>query len=103
MAIAAQPQTSLYEEVVENSLIEAALERRQEKKAKQATASKAYREADEAAKGHLAALDLEEGTSIRIGRFVVSKRDIAARQVAFETAPSSRLAIRLLSDDQLGI
>lgn len=94
------PQTSLYEREVENDQLEAALEEREKLKAKAGKATKDYREADEWAKGLVGEIRLDDGDTVRVGRFVLTRTAVAGRAVAFETAPSSRLTIGLLPDEE---
>lgn len=35
---------------------------------------------------------------VRVGRFLLSQTEVAARSVAFETGPTTKLSIRLLED-----
>lgn len=92
-----QAQASLYETTIENAELESALEKRQKAKDAAKAARAALKVEDEKAKGLIATLDLEGG-AIRVGRFVVSQSSVAARSVAFETDPTTRLNISLLDD-----
>jgi hypothetical protein len=93
MAVATQPQTTLDEHTVEDAELEAALEAREQAKDAAAKARKAFGEADESAKTRIRELELGEMPT-RCGRFVIAKRDVAARSVAFDTEPTTRLTIR---------
>jgi hypothetical protein len=93
------PQTSLYEREVENEQLERALEEREKLKARVAKARKSYAEADEWAKGLLGEVQLGDGATVRVGRFLLTRRAVAARSVAFETQPASRLTISLLPEE----
>jgi hypothetical protein len=90
------PQQSLYEAELENPELEAALEAREVTKASAAAARKAYNEADEHAKGLVEGLDLGNGAPVRVGRFLLTRTPVAARSVAFDTEPTTRLTIRTL-------
>lgn len=89
-----QPQTSLDERVVEHEELELALEHRQALKEQASAARKSYAQADEQAKTVVAELDLSAGP-VRVGRFVLTLRDVEAREVAFETEPRKQLTIRV--------
>jgi len=93
-----QAQTSLYETTLEDPDLEAALEKREKAKASAANARKRYTEADGAAKALADAHDIADAP-VRVGRFVISRRQVAPRSVAFETAGSERIAIGLLPED----
>lgn len=90
------PQDGLFDEVLENEILAAALERRQAAKEKRADAAKRYTDADQAAKGIIAGLELEPDVTARCGRFRIRSRTIPARHVEFDTDPSVRLRIDLL-------
>jgi hypothetical protein len=93
------PQASLYEATLENPELEAALEAREVTKAAAGAARKAHGDADEHAKGLVEALDLGDGAPVRVGRFLLTRRPVAARSVAFDTEPTTRLTIRTLDEE----
>lgn len=92
------PQTTLYETVIDNPDVEAALEKREKLKQRSKALAKDYRQADAAAKEALNQLDLGADAPVRIGRFVVSMRQLEGRVVSFETGPSTRLNIKPLEE-----
>jgi hypothetical protein len=92
MAVAAQPQIAIDEAVVESPELEQALEAREAAKATAADARAAFKTADESARGLIAALELGEAP-VRVGRFRLVVRKVAARSVAFDTDPTTRLTI----------
>ena len=94
MSVAAAPQIRIGELIVENDELEQALEKRQDMKERAGAAGKAYREADVVARAELEKL-VDGDEPVRVGRFIVSKSDVAARSVSFETDPTSRLNIRV--------
>jgi hypothetical protein len=94
-----EPQTSLYETTIENAELEAALEAREVSKAAAGAARKAYTEADEHTKALVEPLDLGNGAPVRVGRFVLTRRPVAARSVSFDTEPTTRLTIRTLDPE----
>ena len=94
MSTTAEPQLATDEKVLEGAAdLEAALERREQKKAAKRAVNKEYREADEAAKGLLAPFELGEGEIARVGRFRIEKRTVPGGQRSFETSDSTRLLI----------
>jgi hypothetical protein len=96
MRLAPQPQASLYETTIENAPLEAALEERETLKARNATARKKYKDADDRAKTLAGELDLDDDTPTRVGRFLLTRTAVAARSVSFDTDPTSRLTIRTI-------
>jgi hypothetical protein len=100
-------QDGLFDVVLENELLEAALERRQKAKDKLKPAAKAYKEADDAAKGMVAGLqeyvDLdpedEEPLTLRCGRYRVRIAPVKSRSVSFTTDPAKRTTISLLAEE----
>lgn len=95
---AQDPQTSLYETTIDNPTLAEQLDRRQKLKDTKAAAERAYRSANEAVKTELEKLDLGTNAPVRIGDFVVRLAPVSARQVAFETSPTSRLVISPLPE-----
>lgn len=89
-------QTGLFDRVIENSKLEAALEDRETRKGLRASAQAKFKEADETAKGIIATLELEVDDVVRVGRFKITRHEVQGRSVAFETDPSERLTITLL-------
>lgn len=105
--IAEDSQQGLFDVVLQNDLLEAALERRQKAKEKLKQPQKAYKEADDAAKGMVAGLeeyewvqpDGDEPCVIRCGRFRIKVSPSKSRSVSFTTEPGRRTTISLLGDD----
>lgn len=95
----AQPQTSIYEKLVEDPELESLLEKRQTAKEQAAAVRKKYTDADVAAKESLGWLELGIDAVVRVGRFAITMRKTAPKSVSFETAAGERLAIRLLDDE----
>jgi hypothetical protein len=93
-----QPQTSIYETVVEDEKVEKALEERATLAAKKSIAVSAYADKDEEAKGLLAALDLGDGAPVRIGRFVIERKTSAPAAVSFERKGGSRFSIKTVPE-----
>lgn len=100
MAVKTDPQTSLYETVIDDPALEEKLEQRETLKGKARVAGKWFREKDEAVKADLGELDLADAP-VRIGRFVVARREVAGRSVSFETNPSARISIKTIVEDSV--
>lgn len=95
MATAVEPQLATDEKVLEGSAdLEAALERREQKKVVKRKVNKEFREADEAVKGLLTPFELGEGEVARVGRFRIEKRTVPGGARAFETSDSTRILIQ---------
>jgi hypothetical protein len=97
MAVAAQPQATLDEQIVEDDELEAALEAREVARANRADANTAFRKADDAAKGRIEQLGLTPGPA-RCGRFVISENTVQGRHVSFDTDDTTRLSIRTVEE-----
>jgi hypothetical protein len=94
----AVPQTSIYETTLDNAELEQALETREKLKARAGAVRKQYADADEVAKAFIKTLELGDGAVVRVGRFVIADKPVAARSVAFETEPTRRISIKLIKD-----
>lgn len=88
-----KPQISMDETIVENPELLKLLEDRQA--LKESVAS--YRKADKAAKDKIRTVDTP--TPYRVGRFVISKREVSAKQVSFEVSESSVFTIKLAGEE----
>jgi len=98
------PQDGLFDNVIENQVLEKALERRQAAKDARSTAQGNYKQADDQAKAQLLALDLpdpepDEPVTIRCGRFRIRIARVPSRSVAFDTDETRRTTISLLGED----
>lgn len=87
------PQDGLFDQVIENGDLEQALEDREKVKASRAALNAKFKEADDAAKGIIATLNLETDAVVRVGRFRLSLSSVEGRSVAFDTEPTERLSI----------
>ncbi|HEY7620307.1 MAG TPA: hypothetical protein VH834_11070 [Solirubrobacteraceae bacterium] len=92
------PQASLYEATIENAELEQALEDRERQRNAVAASRKRFREIDDRTKLLVADLDLGDDAPVRVGRFLITRTAVAARSVAFDTEPTTRLTIRTLED-----
>ena len=93
-----QAQLAIDERVVRDAALEDALEARYRIQGDLQEIRKVYEEKDTTAKGLIDALGLSTGEVIRVGRFRVEKRHVEAKEVAFTSKESSRIAIRLNED-----
>ena len=94
----AKAQTSIYEKVIEDDRLEGLLDERAQKKAAAAAAAKKAKEIDVAVKLELEKLDIADAP-VRIGNYVVSYSDVAARSVAWEAASTTRLVIKTIETE----
>jgi hypothetical protein len=91
--VTADDQQGLFDQVIKNDELETALEEREKKNNSRKAVTAAFKEADAKAKGIIATLDIEPDTTIRVGRFRITKSSVEGRSVAFETEPTERLSI----------
>jgi len=83
----------MYDNIVEDAELEELLESRQVLKQ---TVSD-YSKADKKAKEKIATI--QTAMPYRVGRFLITKQAIAAKQVAFETGEGSRISIKAVDED----
>lgn len=88
----------MYEKTVEDKNLEAALESRFNLVGERKALNKRFKEVDAKARTLLAELELGEDSVVRVGRFLVSRRRVPSREVAFSTDPTTRLQISLLPE-----
>jgi hypothetical protein len=93
MATTVEPQLATDEKPLENGDLEAALERREQKKVVKRKVNKEFREADEAVKGLLLPFDLSDGEVARCGKFRIEVRTVPGGARSFETSDSTRILI----------
>jgi hypothetical protein len=98
MSAEPSPQISLYEKVVEDEALEKALEDRQALRERRKKLNKEFKDSDAVVRAGLEAVELGEGSAVRVGRFVIRLSPVASREVAFTTDPTSRLQISLLPE-----
>lgn len=94
---AEQPQTSLYETTLDNPELEALLDARQEKRDRASKATKDAKNAHELVVAEIEKLDLADAP-VRVGRWVVARRPVAARSVSFTADATERLVIKPLPE-----
>ena len=92
-------QLAMDEKVIQDPDLEAALEERLKRKNSRDALQKEYADADAKAKGLIEGLELPDGHAARVGRFRIARSALAARTVSFETKPSSRLTIDVVSEE----
>lgn len=91
-------QEGLFDTVVENDGLLSALEEREAMRQRRSELNLKWKETTETVKGILATLDVEDGGTIRCGRFRIDKTTVEAKSVAFETESTTRLTIGLIED-----
>jgi hypothetical protein len=95
------PQTSIYEKVVEDPALEKALKLRQAAKVDRQEANRAFNEADGKIAGLVDAnpeLELGEDASVRVGDFVLTLKRSEVKDVSFTRGGGTRLQISLLDE-----
>lgn len=92
------PQDGMFDQVIDNELLIAALERRHAAKGKLAQPQKAYKEADEAVKGIITTLELDPTAVVRAGRFRIKSRVVEPGHREFDVGGSTTLTISLIAD-----
>lgn len=98
MTMTAEPQMRIDEKVVESRELEALLEERAKAKEKEAMAKGTAKGLDERAKAMLDEHLVGEEAVVRVGRFRVTKKSFAAKDVSFVTSPSSRVRISTIDE-----
>ncbi len=91
-----RPQLALDEKVVENPALEKALDARLRAADDRAEAAKVFKRHDTEAREAIAALQLEDGDVIRVGRFRIKKSAVEPRHVEFDAAATQRISIRYI-------
>lgn len=94
MATKMQEQTAIDERVFDSNELERALEEREKHNNSLKAVRNAFKEADEKCKTMLHEFQLAVGEVGRCGRFRIEHKQVAPREVAWETPASSRLTIR---------
>lgn len=91
-------QLAFDEQVIDDHAIEGALEEREKRKDALNAVRKEYDQANAAATGAIARLELPEGGAARVGRFRIARVAVPARSVTFDTKASSRIRISIPKD-----
>jgi hypothetical protein len=92
---AGDPQGGLMDRDIEDDALEALLDRREDRKAEKSAATAAFKEVDDAVKARIGEFELADGEVARVGKYRIEKKATQGRSVSFDTAPSSRLQIKL--------
>ena len=95
------PQAALWEAVVEDAELEELLDARAEAKEQLRAPRQRFKEADERARAAIERLDLGADAPVRVGDYLLTRRSVKGRSVAFETTDSTRLYVRTLKEDEL--
>lgn len=93
MVTKTRAQIHMDDKIIENPELEKLLEDRQELKGSVSE----YRKADKAAKYKI--LSIATPTPYRVGRFIITKKDVPGKPVAFETADSLRITIKTVGEE----
>jgi hypothetical protein len=93
-----EPQLGLYETTLDNPDLEAQLEEREKRRTSLSALRKRYAQADATAKELIERLELGDDVTVCVGRFLITRRRIPARSVAFDVDSSTRLSIRPMKD-----
>lgn len=92
-------QDSLFDKIIENDILAAALDKREKLRQAKLKAKAQYDEAHATARAQIDAVGLSPGDVARCGRHKIKKGLIGeSAHVEFETTPSSRLTISMLKD-----
>lgn len=96
--VGGDPQDGLFDEVIADAELEAALDARAKAKDAKKRATRTFNERHDVVKGKLDALDLEDDTVVRCGRHRIKVTRTPPRSVAFETDGGRRMTISLLPE-----
>jgi hypothetical protein len=91
-------QIAIYETVVENPELEAALKRRESVKEKLGIAKNNLKVADDNAQKLINDLELGIGAAVRVGDFVISKKARKGGHVEFDRNSSEQTRIKFIGD-----
>lgn len=93
MEAKARAQARMDETIVKDAELEKMLEERQELK----PSVTEYRKVDKSVKEKIRSI--ESPTPFRVGRFVISRHEVGAKSVSFETQASFSFTIKLAGED----
>lgn len=94
------PQTSIYEKVIEHDELAKLLVRRDTLAAEKSLATAKHREVDDAAKGLIATLDLGDGATVRVGDHLITRNLTKSADVSFTRNAGVRYGIKLFGGDE---
>jgi hypothetical protein len=89
------PQSGFFDHALEDEALEKVLDEREKLRVQRAEINAKFRDRDTVAKAKIAAFDLADGEVARCGRHRIEIKPVAARSVAFDTAPTRRVNIKL--------
>lgn len=92
-------QESMFDKVIEDDELLAALDEREEKRAARLEANGAFKIAADNAKDLLVNHHIEVGEVVRVGRHRIKKTRIAPTSVSFDTSGSERLNFGLINEE----
>lgn len=95
MSATEQGQTSIYETTIDNPELADLLDRRQKARDDRAKQNAKVKELDDLVRFKITELDLGDAP-VRIGRFLLTPKERAARSVSFETEAKRFVQISLL-------
>jgi hypothetical protein len=93
------PQEGMFDRVVEDGDLIAALEEREKRNRSRKAVTAKYKEQHDKVKALLDGFELGDEEIVRVGRFRIRMSRSEGRSVAFETSPSRRMTISLLDDE----
>src|SRR5215468_10312696 len=99
-ALSAVPdqQQGMWDREIDDDRLTELLEDREAKRVTKLEAGGDYRDAHDKVKARLSEEDLQPGDVIRCGRFRIEVSPVAARSVAFDTEPTTRMNIKAAFD-----
>lgn len=98
MAISDDPRQGLFDRVMEDGDLIAALEEREKRNNSRKAVAAKYKEQHDKVKAMIDAFALGDEEVVRAGRFRIKMSRREGQSVAFETSPSRRMSISLLDD-----
>lgn len=93
-----EDQLGMDEHVIDDPSIESALEEREKRKNSLNAVRKNYDAAHTIASAKISELELPEGGAVRVGRFRITRQEVAAGHREFDTKASSRVRISLVKE-----
>lgn len=98
MAVKQTPQTSIYEETLDDTELEKKLAERQKLKEKASEARALFEEADQKVKAAINDLDLGLDAPVRCGNYLITRTMRKGRDVSFSTEAKMQLKIATIGD-----
>lgn len=98
-ALRSVDQLAIDEQAIEDDNILTALESWQNAKEESKAAAGITKQAKEKALALLSEVPIDVGMAVRVGRFRITREEVKARSVSFETGASERIKIALITED----